>query len=181
MFRSTEDPTTHRLPIAGVEDKVLGKGGGQQAPDAVGVQLQGPANALDQLPGLGDDVGARVAHNAGLGFEGRSVRGRKVIGEEFKGFIPGQMPCQLIESLNVRNVPFLLKMARVINKCGTHHFHGEPAGAFAHHVAVEGVEDALVGHLQRVVEDHTAAGQLLARQVVGGHRLGCCFCFLKNK
>ena len=81
----------------GLDDVVLGERGRQHAPNAVGVELERPADALDNLARTRDDGGAGVANDA-------------------------------------------------------RHLHGEPARPAAHHVAVKGVQDALVGQLQRVVQ-----------------------------
>ena len=51
----------------------------------------------------------------------------------------------------------------------THNNHNIPAGALAHDVAVERVEDALVRQLQRVVEHLLVLGRLEPRRVA---RLG---------
>ena len=99
-----------------LDDVVLREGGGQDAPDPVRVELERPADLLDELAGALDDPGASVAHDAG-------------------------------------------------------HLHGVPARALAHDVAVEGVEDALVSQLQRVVEDLLVLGGLEPRGVPGLGRL----------
>lgn len=52
------------LVVGGGDCEGLGEGGGQHAPDPVGVQLQRPPHLLDDLPRLHDDVCPRVTDDA---------------------------------------------------------------------------------------------------------------------
>mmetsp|Transcript_126764 Transcript_126764/g.370517 ORF Transcript_126764/g.370517 Transcript_126764/m.370517 type:complete len:251 (+) Transcript_126764:989-1741(+) len=103
--------TPLQLELVGVREALR-----QEAPDAVRVQLQRKPHLLAELPGLANEVGARVGHDA-------------------------------------------------------RHLHGVPPRTLAHDVPVEGVEDALVRQLQRVVEEHHVLCFHLLRHVAALLRL----------
>mmetsp|Transcript_47481 Transcript_47481/g.135520 ORF Transcript_47481/g.135520 Transcript_47481/m.135520 type:complete len:303 (+) Transcript_47481:2155-3063(+) len=88
----------------------------QEAPDAVGVQLQRQPHLLAELASFTDQVRARVGNDAG-------------------------------------------------------HLHGVPAGALPHDITIEGVQDALVRKLQRVIKQHHVLRLHLLRQVPAFLRL----------